>query len=133
QTVLPGAQAIFSIAAFGDQPLSFQWRKDGSALIDGENISGSTASTLSIKAVSVTDSASYSVVVTNRLGKQSSQNAELSVVSLTAPEFVQRTLYSFTGGASGHAPNGLTRGLDGSIYGTTLAGGTSDSGTIFRL
>lgn len=47
------------------------------------------------------------------------------------------TLVDFTGtrgNTPGTAPSSaLTRGPDGNLYGTTLAGGTPDQGTIFRL
>jgi len=43
-------------------------------------------------------------------------------------------LYPFTGGADGAYPAaGLVQGSDGNFYGTTQAGGTSNSGTIFNI
>jgi uncharacterized repeat protein (TIGR03803 family) len=44
------------------------------------------------------------------------------------------TLYSFTGGNDGSNPQAaLVQGSDGNFYGTTLNGGQSGSGTVFRL
>ncbi|HEV2471393.1 MAG TPA: choice-of-anchor tandem repeat GloVer-containing protein, partial [Chthonomonadales bacterium] len=44
------------------------------------------------------------------------------------------TLYSFTGGSDGANPNaGLIQAADGNLYGTTSAGGTSKSGTVFKI
>ncbi len=50
------------------------------------------------------------------------------------------TLYSFTGGADGWYPNGLTLAADGTVYGTASLGGiatgycaTTGCGTIFKL
>jgi uncharacterized repeat protein (TIGR03803 family) len=44
------------------------------------------------------------------------------------------SLYSFTGATDGAEPiAGLVQGSDGYFYGTTEAGGTNDSGTIFRI
>jgi uncharacterized repeat protein (TIGR03803 family) len=44
------------------------------------------------------------------------------------------TLVSFPPVAPmGAGPTGLTQGSDGSLYGTTVAGGSSDDGTVFRL
>ncbi len=44
------------------------------------------------------------------------------------------TLYSFTGGADGANPHSdLVRDSAGNLYGTTLAGGTSGAGTVFKL
>ena len=43
-------------------------------------------------------------------------------------------LYPFTGGADGAYPAaGLVQGTDGNFYGTTQAGGTANSGTIFEI
>src|SRR6266404_9329051 len=43
-------------------------------------------------------------------------------------------LYSFTGTTDGTAPEaGLIQGTDGYLYGTTLLGGNSGNGTVFRI
>src|SRR5438128_1362113 len=43
-------------------------------------------------------------------------------------------LHSFTGGADGDAPHvGLVRDPSGNLYGTTSAGGASNSGTVFKV
>ena len=43
-------------------------------------------------------------------------------------------LHGFAGLPDGGAPEGeLTRGLDGALYGTTVAGGTNGLGTIFKI
>jgi len=44
------------------------------------------------------------------------------------------TLYSFSASTNGLNPEaGLVQGSDGNFYGTTLYGGTSNSGTVFKL
>ncbi|HVM59614.1 MAG TPA: choice-of-anchor tandem repeat GloVer-containing protein [Verrucomicrobiae bacterium] len=44
------------------------------------------------------------------------------------------TLRSFSGGSDGAAPyGGLVQGIDGNLYGTTSAGGTSGNGTVYRI
>ena len=44
------------------------------------------------------------------------------------------TLHSFTGGNDGAVPQAtLVPGSDGSLYGTTTAGGTQNGGTVFRV
>lgn len=46
----------------------------------------------------------------------------------------QRQLYSFAGGADGSFPEtSLVFDQAGNLYGTTIHGGTSDDGTVFRL
>jgi uncharacterized repeat protein (TIGR03803 family) len=43
-------------------------------------------------------------------------------------------LYSFSGGGDGAQPQaGLVRDSDGNLYGTTVAGGSNGSGTVFKL
>jgi uncharacterized repeat protein (TIGR03803 family) len=47
---------------------------------------------------------------------------------------VLTTLFTFDGGANGGQPQGgLTLGLDGNFYGTTLSGGANKVGTIFQI
>lgn len=72
-TRVVGQGAQFSVSAGGGGTLSYQWRKDGSA------ITGATASTLSIASVQTSDAASYSVVVTNSVGSVASTAAALTV------------------------------------------------------
>ncbi len=50
------------------------------------------------------------------------------------PSGVVTTLYSFSGGATGALPTGtLSIGSDGTITGTTTAGGASNLGTVYQL
>jgi uncharacterized repeat protein (TIGR03803 family) len=43
-------------------------------------------------------------------------------------------LYTFTGGADGNTPyGGVIRGEGGSLYGTTVSGGTSNAGVVYKL
>jgi uncharacterized repeat protein (TIGR03803 family) len=45
----------------------------------------------------------------------------------------ESVLYSFTGGVDGAKPSGLAAGKDGSFYGVTVIGGSTNQGTVFRL
>jgi uncharacterized repeat protein (TIGR03803 family) len=46
----------------------------------------------------------------------------------------ETVLYAFTGGADGSRPQaGLVRDNKGNLYGTTVAGGTSGAGAVFKL
>src|SRR5207237_85960 len=51
--------ASFTVAASGQQPLSYQWQKNGVNLTDGGNVSGSTTASLTLMPVSHSDAASY--------------------------------------------------------------------------
>jgi hypothetical protein len=75
-----GRTATFTVAASGQQPLTYQWRKNGNPLTDSGHISGSTSATLTISNISSTDSANYDVVVT---GAGNSGSIDSRVVSLT--------------------------------------------------
>ena len=50
------------------------------------------------------------------------------------PTGTETVLYRFTGGADGEFPSGsLVRDPAGNLYGTTIDGGSSDFGTVFKL
>ena len=75
-TVTAPASAGFSVAAVGDAPLSYQWRRNGA------NISGATGATYELNPTAVSDSgAQFSVVVSNAAGTITSANAALTVFS----------------------------------------------------
>jgi alpha-tubulin suppressor-like RCC1 family protein len=79
-SVISGSAASFSVAASGTATLTYQWRKDGTA------ISGATSSTYSISSTATSDAGSYTVVVTNSAGSATSNAATLTVTAAaTAP------------------------------------------------
>lgn len=45
----------------------------------------------------------------------------------------ERLLYVFSGGKDGSSPNGLTADDLGTLYGTTMSGGSHGFGTVFRV
>ena len=133
QTVLPGATAIFTVAAVGGAPLSYQWQENAANLSDSGTISGSASATLTVANVSSASAGTYSVIVSNSLKAVSSSGAALTVPSITAPGVTFSTLYSFTGAGDGASPNGLMQETNGNFYGTTLTGGLNASGTIYQM
>ena len=72
-SVIAGNSAAFTITATGANPLSYQWRKNGT------NIAGATAATLTLASVTTADAANYSVVVSNSAGSATSVSAVLTV------------------------------------------------------
>jgi uncharacterized repeat protein (TIGR03803 family) len=58
---------------------------------------------------------------------------ELTPPASSGGSWTETILHSFTGGADGGVPNGLTLAPDGTLYGTTLGGGTNAEGTVFAL
>ena len=79
QTVLSYNSASFSVGATGTGSLNYQWRKNGTNLVDGGNITGSTTTTLNLASVSVADAASYDVIVSNSYAATNSAVAVLTV------------------------------------------------------
>ncbi|HEX5181718.1 MAG TPA: immunoglobulin domain-containing protein [Allosphingosinicella sp.] len=70
-----GQAATFTVTATGDAPLSYQWRKNGTA------ISGATLSSFSISGVQTSDQGSYDVVISNSVGSVTSAAATLTVTT----------------------------------------------------
>jgi uncharacterized repeat protein (TIGR03803 family) len=85
QTVIVGAKASFSVSVSAAPPRFYQWQKNGTNLTDAGNIGGSGGRILTLTNVNLTDSGSYSVIVSNALGFVVSSNALLNVV--TQPVF----------------------------------------------
>ena len=90
-----GTTATFSVAASSLSPMSYQWQKNSTNLVNGGNLSGATNSTLTIASVSDNDAAIYSVTVTNLAGSTTSSNATLTVIDppgITAQPLGQRIM-----------------------------------------
>ena len=81
QTNYVGSTVIFAVVA-GPPLLSYQWQRNGTNLVDGGNISGSTSNTLTLASISDSDAATYSVIVSNAYGSLTSSNATLTVIDL---------------------------------------------------
>lgn len=80
QTNLYGGTANFTAAVSGTEPLFFQWRKDGTNLVNGGPIYGVNSNTLALPNIQFADGGNYDVVVTNLFGSATSTVAILTVV-----------------------------------------------------
>jgi hypothetical protein len=105
----PGTTALFSIAASGTVPLSYQWMKDGVNLSDGGNLSGAATANLTLNNVGALDQGAYSAVVTNLYGRATSSVATLSVnlpptITAQPQSLLAGSIANFTVGVSGTAP-----------------------------
>jgi glucose/arabinose dehydrogenase len=78
QTVTAGQPATFSVAASGANPLSYQWKKNGT------NISGANSSSYTISSAQSTNQGQYSVLVSNAYGSVLSNTASLTVTAFNA-------------------------------------------------
>jgi Abnormal spindle-like microcephaly-assoc'd, ASPM-SPD-2-Hydin/Immunoglobulin domain/Cep192 domain 4/Immunoglobulin I-set domain len=145
QTVTVGQNATFVVSASGTDPLSYQWKKNGS------DISGATAATYITPPVSSSDSgAQFTVTVTDSVGTVTSDAATLTVTTSALPPSItnqpadrsvtagQTAAFSVT--ATGTTPlsyqwqkNGVNiSGATATSY-TTPATATSDNGAQFSV
>ena len=144
-TVQAGQSASFTVTATGTQPLSYQWRKNGSAITGAGAASYTTP-----PATSADNGATFSVLVSNRVGQVISRAALLKVtVASSAPSITtqpaDQTVTSgqtatFTVVATGTAPLTYQWSRSGAPIGgataasyTTGALTTADSGSTFSV
>lgn len=143
QTIDDGDTASFAVTANGTAPLTYQWRRNGSA------ITGATLDTYSFVATHPADNgAAFSVVVTNSAGSATSTAATLQVLAI-APAIATQPLpqqisvgstATFSVSATGSAPLTYQWRRDGvAIPGATnnsYVGGPyvlGDSGALFDV
>ncbi|MCK6470111.1 MAG: tandem-95 repeat protein [Planctomycetes bacterium] len=124
--VTAGQNATFNVTATGTAPLSYQWRKNGTA------IAGATNSSYTTPATTTADhGALFSVVVSNSAGSVTSANATLTVTSSPASAALAAYLkLDESGGtvamdSSGNGRNGTLSG------GPAWAAGKIDGGLAF--
>jgi hypothetical protein len=79
QFIQLGSNVTFSVSAAGDQPLLFQWQKNGIHLTDAGYIQGSSNTTLTVGNLSASDAGMYSVIVSNAYGSVASLAAFLAM------------------------------------------------------
>ncbi len=79
QSVVAGDTATFTVVTTGTEPVSYQWRKDGVDLVDGGDVAGASAATLTISPVGGADAGQYEVAVSNECGSVNSDAAALTV------------------------------------------------------
>jgi hypothetical protein len=77
-TLNPGETAIFLVTASGTS-LTYQWRRNGTALANGVHIAGVSTDSLTVTGVIPSDTGDYDVVVTNTAGRATSNAATLVV------------------------------------------------------
>lgn len=82
QTVAAGGSATFTVAATGTEPLSYQWK------FNGTDIAGATSPSLTLANVQSSNAGNYTVAVSNAGGSITSTAAVLTVLS--APTITQQ-------------------------------------------
>lgn len=131
-SVADGATAAFSVAASGDAPLTYQWRRNGADLADGVGVSGATGSTLSLAAPYAFNASQITVAVSNAVGNMVSNNALLTVTPVAPTITAQPASVSVSVGAPASFAVGISGGSAPLSYqwkrnGTTIAGATAAS------
>jgi len=84
-SVLTGSPATLAASAGGYGPITYQWRKNGTPVVDGGSISGATTATLTIDPATFGDAGSYDVLVTDSCTSTASNAATLSVEFADVP------------------------------------------------
>jgi len=84
QTVPAGSIALFTVVVQGSEPLWYQWRRNGTNLVNGSRISGVDTATLALSNVQAGELGRYSVTVTNMHGTVTSPDAMLTLWPLVA-------------------------------------------------
>ena len=79
-TIPAGSVATFTVYAAGNQPLSYQWRRDQVGLADGGSISGARTATLTISGAACADAGNYDCFVSNAAGNATSNPASLAII-----------------------------------------------------
>jgi hypothetical protein len=139
----PDRTAVYTVVGDGSPPLTYQWYKNSVPLSDGGNLAGSQTSSLSVSGVSGTDSATYSVTVSNEFGTASAgatllvvtpvQPYEAAVSNLnpiayyqfdevTNPALGDVPAYDYSGGFEGTYGTAVQNGFDNTLGPTPTTG-----------
>jgi len=81
-TICAGAPYTFSITADGDN-LTYQWKKNGTDIIDGGNISGATTENLFIINSTLSNAGAYTCLISGVCGSENSIIAQLDIEPIT--------------------------------------------------
>lgn len=130
RTVTAGSSTTFTVVASGTNPLTYQWRFNGTA------ISGATSASYTLANAQSANAGGYTAVVTNSAGSATSNAATLTVTSSpTAPAITTQpasqtvtvgSSVTFTVAASGTGPLSYQWRFNGGA----ISGATSASFTI---
>ncbi|MCX6921750.1 MAG: putative Ig domain-containing protein, partial [Verrucomicrobia bacterium] len=115
--VIVGSTAVLNGIASGSGPLSYQWKRSGTNLVDGERVDGAKSSALTIMATRTNDDGNYTVSVANPASGPTNAVVRLMVLvpatftSVTNLVGRQGAFLSFTNKATSNYP--ISYGADG--------------------
>lgn len=92
-----GSTATFSVSA-ANASLAYRWRRSGTNLLDGGNLSGAASATLVLTNISAGDATNYSVIITNFSGAVTSSAAALVIATPLPSGQPTNLVLQFTGG-----------------------------------
>ncbi len=88
KTIALGDTVSFTLTTTGSEPKKYQWRKNGTNLVNNSFITGATSATLTITGAQLVHAGDYSVVVSNPVNIKTSTIASLAVIDAT-PKFLK--------------------------------------------
>jgi endonuclease G len=115
-TAATGGTATFSVVATGNPPLTYQWRKAGTAITGNAS---ATTSSLTLTNVQAADAAAYDVMVSDGVNSATSASAALTVV----PVFAGTVYWDFSTAAP-------ASGLAADLTGGTITQGNNNGTTV---
>ncbi|MGA2889654.1 MAG: immunoglobulin domain-containing protein [Terracidiphilus sp.] len=137
-TVTVGQTATFSVTATGNPAPTYQWSKNGTAIV------GATAASYTTPATVATDNgALFSVIVTNTVGSVTSSNATLTVNASSTCAAVPSAPIGLTATAASSSAINLSWTVvtpptnctisSYSVYGSTTSGFTPSSSSLITI
>lgn len=106
QGVDAGATVVFTVAATGTKPFTYQWRHNGVALTNSTGIAGAQTATLTLSSVSAVSAGTYSVVVSNGVGSDVTSSDATLAVQLPPQPFTSGNLVVVRVGTGAEALSG---------------------------
>ena len=128
RTNVVGSTATLTVTASGSAPLSYQWRCNGTNLVDGARVVGATSNQLTLLNVLVADAGSYSVIVSNTVGTTNSQSATLTVLKAVPTLTWANPANILYGTALSGVQLNATSSVPGTFVYTPLAGTVLNAG-----
>jgi hypothetical protein len=91
-----GASTSFSSVVLSGSPVTFQWKRNGTNLVDDDAITGSQSSTLTFNSVSLDQAGTYVLISGNQLGSITNQAALRVFEAVSNDFFANRTVVTGT-------------------------------------